>query len=635
MIVFVLQAKTPNAPAPEESLSLSFDEGSNSFNKNNQEKTKENSKSLAPRFKQTPNPAKPVPNKANSSTVSRQPFKQITPQDQANSPNSFLSRGKPVLASRNQVSRKREDKENTPLTSKYVAQGNINQKSPCAGLRGNIESFSERNEKVLGSQSVGNHQRNMLADQNLSNRRVLVEITQVKKRKRYNSEEVRSCQNMEQSVNRTRANSHSSLDLSHDDSLGDISLDSSIAKNNVPRRLSSNQSPSDFRNSNQPSPKSLSKPSLSNSEYLPDTCRSKQPADCRYSDHVTNQSSKRDSCKLKHQSPRGDVDSKRQSNPNARQNCSNFSENVSSHRINENPEQRYVDDRSPTLSPHDVQCTTVNSKRQSCSGTSSRPSKSYANQRQVTEMVMRQPSPKNSDSGPLHVYHGNPHQDDFCDSFNSGNTVFREQKDAVKVANQPSNNHLHQQNAFAKSHDLPNQPSNRRFIETDTNATETKRHQMTLDGIAISEQTADTFMKADSKFSTKYHNQNSSPKRPTSANVSAYDYEEAGNKSGNCSHRRASNDTTCQISTIRVTNDSSDHSPGRYVSHQPDSELSSKPGDSVFANVESQTIAQRGLERQLKKEEKHTSNRELEEQVKRQEDMIRVLQEQVGSQNRV
>ena len=565
-----------------------------------------------------------MPNKANNSTVSRQPFKQITPQDQANSPNSFLSRGKPVLTSRNQVNRKREDKENTPLTSKYVAQGNINQKSPCAGLRGNFESFSERNEKVLGSQSVGNHQRNVLTDQNLSNRRVLVEITQVKKRKRYNSEEVQSCQNMEQSVNRTRANSHSSLDLSHDDGLGDISLDSSIAKNNVLRRLPSNQSPSDLSNSNQPSPKSLSKPSLSNSEYLPETCRSKQPADCRYSDHVTNQSSKRNSCMLKHQSPRGDVDDKKQSNSNARQSCSNFPENVSSQRINENPEQRYVDDRRPTLSPHDVQCTTVNSKRQSCSGTSSRASKSYANQRQVSEIVMRQPSPKNSDSGPLHVYHDNPHQDDSRGSLNSGN--------------QPSDNHLHQQNAFAKSHDLPNQPSNRRFIETDTNASKTKHDQMTLDGNAVSEQTADAFMKTDCKFSTKYHNQNSSPKRPTSANVSAYEYEEAENKSENCSHKRSLNscdDAACQISENRIINDSSDHSPGRYISHRPNSELSSKPGDFVFANVESQTIAQRGLERELKKEEKHSSNRELEEQVKRQEDMIRVLQEQVGSQNRV
>lgn len=601
--------ETPNAPAPEESLSLSFDEGSNNFNNNNHQKTKGNTKTLAPHFKQTPNPTKPVSNKSNSSKVPRQPFKQITPQDQVNSPNGLLNRGKPVLTSGNQVTRKREDKENTPLTSKYVAQGNIDRKSPCASTVGNVESFSERNEKVHRSQSFGNHQRRVLSDQNPSNRRVSMEVTQVKKRKRYNSEEVQSHQILQQPVNRTRANSHSSLTpsaLSDDDSPSNISLDSSITKNNEMRRLPS-QSPSNLNKSNQLSPKRFSKSSPSNSEYLPETCMSKQQTDGYYSDHVTNQPSKRDSCKLKYQSSPDDVKSKKQNNSKVCQNSSNFSGNVSSH------------GKSAKLTNHDIQCAAVTSeksKRQSRSGASSR-------QRQVSDMVMRQPLPKNSDT-----LRNNLKQCDSRDSFNSGHTMYGAPRDVIKVrTNQPSVIPSHQQNVFAKSRDLSKQPSNRRFVGTDTDATETKYDHM------IFEETADTFMKADSESSTKYNNQKSSLNGPSSESLSASDHQESENKSEKCSQQQsphACNDPSRQISPDCLSKDSSQHSPSRYAPHRPNSELASKPGDFVFANVETQRIGRLEANQQQKKEEKHSSNLELEQQVKRQEDMIRVLQEQVS-----
>ena len=598
--------KTPNAPAPEESLSLSFDEGSNNFNKNYQQKTKENTKTLAPHFKQTPNPTKPGLNKSNNSKVPRQPFKQITPQDQGNSQNGFLSRGKPVLTGRNQVTRKREDKENTPLTSKYVTQGNI--KSLFADTGGNVQSFSGRNEKILRSQSVGDHQRKVLPDQNPSNRRVSAEVTHVKKRKRYNSEEVQSYQIIQQPSNRTRAISHSSLTLSDDDSLSDISLDSSISKKNEMRRLPS-KSPSNLNNSNQISPKHFSKPSPSNSEYLSETCMSKQQTD---------------SSKLKYQSSRDDVDIKKQNNSNVCQNSPNFSGNVSSH------------GRSPKLTDHDVQCTAVtskNSKRQSRSGESPRQSNSYTDGRRVSDMVMRQPLPSNSNTGAPVVCQGNPRlgnnlkQCDSRDSFNSGHNMYGAPRDVVNIpTNKPFVNPSHQQNVVPKSRDLPKQPSNRRFA----NASETKYDHMILDTGIISEPTPDTFMKTDSESSTKCNNQKSSPNRPSNESLSASDHSK--NKSENCSLQQslnACNDSSRLISPVRVSNDSLHHSPRRYASHRFNCEMASQSGNFVFVDAETQKIARREVIQQQKKEEKHSSNLELEEQVKRQEDMIRVLQEQV------
>lgn len=617
--------KSPNAPAQEESLSLSFDEGSNNFVNKHSEQTRENTKTLlAPRFKQTPNPTKPGPNKSDSFKLSRQPFKQITPQDQGNSPNSFLNRGKPVLASRNQENRKGEDKENTPLTSRNVPQGNVNQTSLSGGTRENTVPFSERNN-VPRRHSVGNHHQKALSGQNSSNPRVPVKVKQFGKRKRYRSEDVQSYEVQQpDELHRIRRNSHSSFALSDDDDLSDISLDSSFTKNNEVR-CSSNHSPSTLNQFNQPSPNHSPKPLPSNSEYLPGTRTSKPPVDRPYSDCISDKPSKSDSCNLNHQSPRDDVNRTNQSNANTRQNSPKVSGNVRrsspspqsnnlqrSLLISNNPERQYSNDRNLQPTNPDIhQCTgiTSNSGRHSFAGRSPQ----HCNRDTAQERIsidMRQPSPKNSDNGTPVVYHGNPHlgnnlrQGDSSHIFHTSNNMPGVQKGIVRVpTDQPSDN---QPVMFAKSGDMTNQ-----CCDIDAEASQTKYGDMMKASASNAGSTFEFF--------------------------SAASYHQESDKNARNSIQQQSpnicNDTTHQISSNRVSNHhgNSQQSPSyvNHASHRPKPETILTPIDSEITNVEAQENARHVV--QLKKEylEKLGSSKQLEEQVKKQEDMLRVLQEQV------
>ena len=613
LIFYFSQVKTPNAPAPEESLSLSFDEGSNNFDKNHSQRMRENTKTLAPRFKQTPKPTKPLPNKSGSFKISRQPFKQITPQEQGNSPNS---RGKPVLATRNQLSRKGENKENTPLTSRNVLQGNINRKSPGGGTGENTVPFPERNNKIPRSRSVGNHQQKALSDLNSSNPRL--PVTDIGERRRHHSEDVQSYRVQQpDELHRTRTNSHSSLALTDDDNLSDISLDSSLTKDNEVRRLS-NQSPINLNQSNQPSANHSPKPLPSNAKYL-----SKQPVDRPYSDRVTDQPSKSDACNLNHQSPRGNVNSRNQSKADTRQNSPKVFGNVrqtspspqpDNHQISlisDNPRKHNLNYKNLQPTNPDIhQCarTTSDSKgRRSSAGRSPQPCNRDTTQRRLSAVDMRQPSRTHSDNGTAVVEHdhsqlgNNLMQGDSSHSYHTSSNMPRVPKDIVSMPTyQPPNNHPHQQTMFAKSGDMTNQRVDTNAQASDTNASDMMKASASDSGDTV-QQSSEIFtgMNTNSESSTKRNNQKLSPKRPNSA---ASYHSESDKNSRNFIPQQSTiicNDTPHQISSNHGSNDSL---------QQP---------------------ARRVVNEQQKIEEKLASNKELEEQVKRQEDMIRVLQEQV------
>ena len=252
---------------------------------------------------------------------------------------------------------------------------------------------------------------------------------------------------------------------------------------------------------------------------------------------------------------------------------------------------------------------------------------------------MRQPSPKNSDNGTPVVYHGNPHlgnnlrQGDSSHTFHTSNNMPGVQKGIVRMpTDQPSDN---QPVMFAKSGDMTNQ-----CCDIDAEASHTKYGDMMKASASNAgstvQQSPGTSMKADSESSTKYNNQKSTLKRPNNG-ISAASYHPESDKNARNSIQQQSpniwNDTTHQISSNRVSNHhgNSQQSPSyvNHASHRPKPETILTPIDSEITNVEAQENARHVV--QLKKEylEKLASSKQLEEQVKKQEDMLRVLQEQV------
>ena len=520
-----------------------------------------------------------MPNNSDSFKISRQPFKQITPPDQSNSPNSLQNRGKPVLASRNQVNRKGENKENTPLTSRYIPQGSITRKPPTKSTDENTFPFCyEKSKNSPRSQSVGNEQQNALSDLNSSNRSL--PLTDFGNRKRHHSEGVQSCQ-VRQPNNLHQTSANSSLALSDDDNLSHISLDSSFTNNHEVRRFA-NQSPTTRNPSNPPhSPEAFP----TNCQYLPMARSSK------HSDHLMDQTLKSDFCTLNQSSPSG-VNSRIQNKAESRQNSPEVSGNVHqtspqsdniqrSLSTSDKPGQQNLNymNFQPT-NPDINQCkriTSADKKRRSFAGRSPQPFNRDTIQRQPSDN--RQPSPKNTDDGTSAVYHRvNPHltQGESRRTSNTSNNMPEEPKGIV--THQPSDNSPQHQTMFAKSGDLTNQR-----VDIDSQASErTYGDIMEAPGSSFSDSMQR--IKPNSHSSTKHSNQTFSAKRRNSAGRAA-----------------------------------APHIP----ESDPNTELANSSSET--ANVEVHCVTNE----QQKEAQQLANNQELEEQVRRQEGMIRILQEQV------
>ncbi len=240
-------------------------------------------------------------------------------------------------------------------------------------------------------------------------------------------------------------------------------------------------------------------------------------------------------------------------------------------------------------------------------GRSPQPSNRDTIQRRPSDVDMRQPARKHSDNGTAVVNHdhyqlgNNLMQGDSSHSYNTSNNMPRVPKGIVRMPTyQPSDNFSHQQTMFAKSGDMTNQRVDTNAQASDTNASDMMKAQASDSGDTV-QQSSEIFtdMNTNSESSTEHNNQKLSPKRPNSA---ASYHSESDKNSRNFIPQQSPiicNDTPHQISSNHGSNDSLQQQARRVVNEQQ------------------------------KKEEKLASNKELEEQVKRQEDMIRVLQEQV------
>lgn len=531
--------KTPNTPAPEESLSLSFDEGSNnSAGDKISQRTKGNTAQLAPRFNQTPNSTKRVSNNSSSYKISRQPFKQITPKSQGNGMNCAKNQGnamnKPTRVTTSLVYRKNDDKENTPLTSKDLPRVGTGK---TTGLHG---------YKDARKQSIDHHQEKTSV-QKSSNPRVRTEVSRVLTRKRYHSEDVLSFipQQLGDS-HRARANSLSSLAPSDVDN--DISLDVSEVKCS-------------------PSPSNLDAPR--DPPFYADPGAKETPKrhfhhDCNHKHFLENDQMRNQGNEIACQS-----------SPKISDNVQQILPSQSNQRAQINEPRCFsahcVEGCQPTDNTRQIKRNTAeNDGQEAFNVESSQTCNHDTTQRRISDVRKR---------------------------------VDGVSKDFIRLPSNQSDSHsnqelcnvhnvVNQQDMFSKSDDMTNKLSDRNFPSAQPDQTKYDHATKTPSlhpGTGV-QQSSDTCKNTagDRPSATQ---RNSLPKRSSDINSENFTQQQAPNKCDDATH---------QVST--------------------------SPVFSRQLNADKNGLV---IREQQSKEENLVSNKELKDQVKRQEEMIRVLQEQV------
>lgn len=679
--------------------------------------------------------------------ISRQPFRQITPQqNNQNSPSIHVSRIKPNLGDKDRVITNGENKENTSSTTSDIPPRNVKSHLPkgreetpftdrnnkalnghvlhqqnkfsdqnaskldsklslewggrqidvpfsdgsrtvrkdtnvCEKskssdqnyansgqsleqvIRSKASSFSKRNNKVQRSQSVGNDGQNSVSHQISQNpRRSLGQGTRQKavllsdrntniqrcqsvgtyseeplpsakswnvergeKRRRYHSEDIQSYRAQHPNeLNPSCGDSHYSSAPFDDDSPSVCSFTEDYDGIRIP-----NQSPVTHDRSNQRSP--------SNSKHFPRIRTSKQSVGRMNTSQTTN-SNPRDTS---HQSPDDDKRNRNARNENARQNF------IVSGRVSASDDRQkplgtsnnlqmlfsncgHPQPINPDIHPNSKPASKTG--RNMCNNSSSQHCQQSPSYERVSNLTIRQPSQKNCDDGTSVVYsHDNPQVVNKLIHCNSGMTFYDdidcvEAKTLTSMPNyQPCDYQPDEKSRFSESDRpttqciTPNDHSNR--IQYGDNMIDT----------ALGEQSPGNLVECDGEHLLNYRTQTSSQKRHNNSSSLGTSYhQESVKNDGNSTpwpSPNTCNDAPPHISPARGSNESPRHSPS-YVSRHPASQtLTQTNYESV--NDGSQKQERCEIIEEQTRGQQFSNNKELEEQVKRQEDMIRVLQEQV------
>ena len=533
--------------------------------------------------------------KSKNVKIHRQPFKQVTPQYQGSSPNTFTNRGKSGLVTSNQVSRKEENKENTPLTSRNIPQSNINRKSRSASTGNNTGDYLS--EKMNDINFVDNKQE-----------KTLTKVIQTGQRKSYHNENYQPYQVQQtEGLHRARSTSHSSISLSDDDDVSDVST--TFTTNHDVSPLHNNQTPTDRIQYNQPL--------INNRERLPVRRDSKQP-ECRSNfHHVSAKPVKGDSCALKRPSHRSYVQNQNQSNGCYVQTSptvsNNMQEPLPSPQNNTHLERQCCNEGNSQSTNHDInQCTRItsdyNAEKQSVCNKRSE-SFNHDTDQNLSCLDIQKARPKFSSNYEMHTI---PKQFIKCPTF------------------QQSDN-LQQVSMSPKCSNVANLGN---VVDINTQACQTKNDAViSLAGGPISNTTSqlspNTCMKNNSEFSKQCNDrQNTSVKIPSSASsVLRNQYNQDSENPVQSQSQNISNNTEQPVSSNHVSNDFPQQPFNYQASHNAAAEITLHPSGSEIAKHKTEENTAVGGK--LRKEEKLPVNKELEEKLKRQEDMIKVLQEQV------